>query len=64
MSKTKEQLETEIDLEGKLKDERKISDGRYSVKVVEYIVFSMMAVIATAFLYKLIAIAFGEYAKK
>jgi hypothetical protein len=64
VGKTKEQLEDAIDVENKLKSEREISDKRYAKIVVEYIVFGMVAAASSAVLYKLIAIALEDYAKK
>ena len=63
MTKTKEQLENSIEVDKKLKEERDESDRLYAIKRVEHVVFGMLAILASAFLYKLIAIAFQEYVK-
>lgn len=46
--KTKEQLQSELDILNKLKEERRISDNSYAIKLVEKIVFGVMAAIAVA----------------
>jgi hypothetical protein len=64
VDKTKEQLEDSIDVDRKLKEERDVSDKKYAVKIVEWIVFAMVATVSSSVLYKLIAIALEDYAKK
>ena len=61
--KTKEQLEDFIDVDRKLKIERDVSDKVYAIKLVEYIVFTMMGIIASTFLYRIIAVVFQQYVK-
>lgn len=48
--KTLQELQAEIDLDKKLKEERKTSDDSYAMKIVERVVFWFIAAIAaTAF---------------
>ena len=58
MEKTKEQLQAELDLIATLKDERKVSDDSYAVKLVEKIVFGFILMIATAIVGYLVSIFF------
>lgn len=44
--------------------ERKISDKTYARKIVENIVFSAVGIILCAFLYGIINLLLGEYAKR
>lgn len=46
--KTKEQLEAELQLHERLAKEREASDEKYAIKLVERIVFSMVALILTS----------------
>jgi uncharacterized membrane protein len=46
--KTKEQLEDAILLNEKLCKEREVSDARYAMKIVEKVVFGLIALILTA----------------
>lgn len=46
--KTKEQLEDAIALNEKLQKERDVSDTRYAMKIVEKVVFGLIALILTA----------------
>lgn len=46
--KTKEQLESEVQLLSALSAERKESDGRYAMKIVERIVFVLVSMMAIA----------------
>lgn len=48
MKKTKEQLETEIMVGEKLKEQEEVHDKKYAIKLVERIVFTLLS---TAFLY-------------
>lgn len=45
---TKEELKSKLYLEQALKEERKASDNRYAAKIVERIVFGIIAVAAAA----------------
>lgn len=47
-NKTKEQLENKLETIELLKDERKISDDSYAVKLVEKIVFGIIAAATVA----------------
>lgn len=55
MSKTKQQLEEEIRVEDRLKQEREVSDKSYARKLVEMIVFGMVGIILTSALVALLA---------
>lgn len=48
MEKTKEQLENKLETLDLLKEERKVSDESYAVKLVEKIVFGLVAATAVA----------------
>jgi len=43
--KTREELETEINIRDKLKEERELSDRSYAIKLIERIVFAMVSLI-------------------
>ena len=45
MEKTKEQLEEQIRVEERLKEEREVSDGKYAPIIVKAIVFGMVGII-------------------
>jgi hypothetical protein len=45
---TKEQLQAELDILRKLSEERMVSDHKYAVKLVERVVFGLLALLATA----------------
>lgn len=53
--KTKEQLEEQIRIEERLKQERDLSDRSYAKKLVEIIVFGMVGIILTSALVALLA---------
>ena len=55
--KTKRQLEEEIRLTQVLEDERKKSDSKYAIKLVEIIVFAAMGIIAIYFLNQLLSLS-------
>ena len=44
--KTVEQLQAQIDLDAKLKAERKVSDDAYAAKLVERIVYGVLTLLA------------------
>jgi hypothetical protein len=48
--KTKEQLETELNFNKCLKEEREVSDKLYAKIIVQTIVFTMLGLIAMGFL--------------
>lgn len=47
MKKTKKDLIVELELQKKLEEERKISDRVYAIKLVEKIVFTLVAILLT-----------------
>lgn len=56
MDKTKEELQNELDLGEKLENERKLSDQKYAVKLVEFLVFGAIKVILLAVLAAIIGL--------
>ena len=55
MEKTREQLEEEIRIENRLKEEREISNSCYAPIIVKVIVFSMVGIILATTLTALLA---------
>lgn len=56
VNKTKEELETELNLITALNEQRDISDKRYAIKLVEIVVWGMVGIILTAFLIAIVAL--------
>jgi hypothetical protein len=54
--KTKEELETELQIRDVAEKERKISDKLYAVKLVERVVWGLVALVLTAFALGMIAL--------
>lgn len=58
--KTKEQLEQEICVLKALEEERKMSDSKYAIKLIETIVFTLIGALALAVLGALIKLVVAQ----
>ena len=54
--KSKEELEREVEILNCQTTQRKISDERYAIKLVEKIVFALMAILAVAVLTAILSV--------
>jgi hypothetical protein len=57
MPKTRSELQAQIDLDARLKEERQASDAAYAERIVQTIVFGFLGILATAIITGLVTLA-------
>ena len=60
MEKTKEELEIEVAFLRHVEEERRQNDSRYAIKLVERVVFGLVALIATSVIIAIISLVINK----